>query len=235
MSDQSIIITGASSGIGRATAVAIADRGDLLVLSGRAEDRLVITRQEVVLAGGKASCVDGDLLEQETIKSLISTATENRVLHGLVLAAGAATVGKIHDSKVADWEDTIQQTLTMNYRLVQAALPALRSSGRGQVVFLNSVAGRQIFQGSSAYVAAKHGLKAFADTLREEEREHGIGVTSIFPGATNTRWWNNMVGEYPLEDMLSAEDVANAVSFALDGPGNGVIEELVIRHRKGDF
>ena len=123
----------------------------------------------------------------------------------------------------------------MNYRLVRAALPGLRASGQSQIIFINSVAGRQIFQGSSAYVAAKHGLKAFADTLREEEREHGISVTSIFPGATNTRWWNKMDGEFPVDDMLSAEAVANAVAFAFNSAGHGVIEEIVIRHQKGDF
>ena len=235
MDGRCIIITGASSGIGRACALAMAGREDLLVLSGRAQDRLVAARQDVVLAGGKASCVHGDLLEEVTITSLIAAATEDSILHGLVLAAGSATVGPIHESSLAAWEDTIQQTMTMNYRLVRAALPALRAGGRGRIVFINSVAGRQIFQGNSAYVVAKHGLKAFADTLREEEREHGIGVTSIFPGATNTRWWKHMEGDFPLDDMLTAEDVARTVAFVFDNPGQAVIEELVIRHRKGDF
>jgi short-subunit dehydrogenase len=235
MSQNSIIVTGASSGIGRATAVALANGGDLLVLSGRAQERLVAARHEIVLAGGSAKCVQGDLMEQSTIDELIGTATEASSLHGLILAGGAAAVGAVHGSDGADWERTLQQTLTMNYQLVRAALPALRASGQGQIIFINSVAGRQIFQGSSAYVAAKHGLKAFADTLREEERGYGISVTSIFPGATNTRWWNKMEGDFPLDDMLTAEAVANAVTFAFNSAGQGVIEELVIRHKKGYF
>jgi short-subunit dehydrogenase len=107
--------------------------------------------------------------------------------------------------------------------------------GEGHFIFINSVAGLESFPGNSAYVAAKHGLRGFAEALRMEAREHQIKVTSIFPGATDTEWWDKQAGEFPRDRMLKAEDVAAAVEFALSFTGNGVVEELTLRHLGGNF
>lgn len=232
---SSIIITGASSGIGRATALALSGWDGCLVLSGRSVDRLEETRQ--LLAGGKAEAaiIPADLQDPGALDSLVAGADDIAPLYGMVLAGGAAVSGTVQDQDPAEWQQQIDINLTSAFRLVHLALGKMIPRRSGHLVFINSVAGLQSFPNSSAYVAAKHGLRGFAEAVRDEVRQHQIKVTSIFPGATATAWWDKQEGDFPLDKMLDANDVGRSVAFALTMEGSAVVENLVIRHQAGDF
>lgn len=230
-----LIITGASSGIGRSVAQRLAWWDGLLVLSGRSERRLNKTRTEVESAGGRAITFPRDLTEPEAAVELVSEAEKHGSLTAAVLAAGAASGGKILDQPTAELQAALETNLVAPYSLARAALRVMAPRKQGHLIFINSVAGMKAFPASSAYVAAKHGLRGFTESLRLEAREHQIAVTSIFPGATDTPWWDRTSGDFPRERMLPPEDVAAAVDFVLRLGPRSVVEELVLRHQAGDF
>ena len=105
----------------------------------------------------------------------------------------------------------------------------------GRLVFINSVAGINAYPYSSAYVASKFGLRGFTASLREELREHNIKVISVHPGAIDTPFWNNVNVDFPKDEMLKSDDVAESVVHAILAPNNVVQEEVVIRRTGGDF
>ncbi len=230
-----LIITGASSGIGRSVARQLAWWDGLLVLSGRSETRLGETRTEVEAAGGRAITFARDLTEPDAAVELVSEGEKHGSLTAVVLAAGAATGGKILDQPTAELQATLETNLVAPYRLARAALQVMAPRKQGHLILINSVAGMKAFPASSAYVAAKHGLRGFTESLRLEAREHQIAVTSIYPGATDTSWWDRIPGDFPRERMLPPDDVAAAVDLALRLGPHSVVEELILRHQAGDF
>ncbi len=230
-----LIITGASSGIGRSVARQLAWWDGLLVLSGRSELRLNETLSEVESAGGRAITFPRDLTEPDAAVALVSEAEQHGSLTAVVLAAGAASGGTILDQPAAELQAGLETNLIAPYSLARAALRVMAPRKQGHLILINSVAGLKAFPASSAYVAAKHGLRGFTEALRLEAREHQIAVTGIFPGATDTPWWDGSSGDFPRERMLPPEDVAAAVDFALRLGPHSVVEELIMRHQAGDF
>ena len=105
----------------------------------------------------------------------------------------------------------------------------------GKLVFINSVAGINAYPYSSAYVASKFGLRGFTSSLREELREHNIKVISVHPGAIDTPFWNNVNADFPKDEMMSSDDVAESIVHAILAPNNVVQEEIIIRRTGGDF
>ena len=233
--ERTLIITGASSGIGRAVALALAGWDGLLVLSGRSGERLGETLAALEAAGGRGAVKVCDLRESGDIETLIKTAEARAPLHGLVHCGGAAEFAPADEQPPETWAAQIELNLVAAYHLTHHALKIMMPRQRGHIIYVNSVAGRQPFPASSAYVAAKHGLRGLADAVREEGRPNGIKVTTIYPGATDTPWWSHQPGEAPTGRMLSADHVAQTVAFALSLSGPAVVEELVVRHVRGDF
>ncbi|MFC1618381.1 SDR family oxidoreductase [Candidatus Neomarinimicrobiota bacterium] len=231
----SIIITGSSSGIGRAVALRLAHWDGVQVLTGRSRERLEKTRTQVEEKGGKAVIFPCDLSEPSAVEDLVAFAETHEPVYAVVLSAGTGTYGMIEDQPPSEWSRMIEVNLMGLYYLVNSSLRRMVNRKQGHFVFINSVAGLKSFPGNSAYASAKHGARGLAETLRLEARNHNIKVTSIFPGATDTEWWDKQDGEFPRERMLRAEDVAATVDFSLTFGARGVIEEIVLRDLGGDF
>ncbi|MFC1484048.1 SDR family oxidoreductase [Candidatus Neomarinimicrobiota bacterium] len=231
----SIIITGSSSGIGRAVALRLAHWDGVQILTGRSRERLEKTKTQVEEEGGKAVIFPCDLSESSAVEDLVAFAETHAPVYAVVLSAGTGTYGKIEDQPPSEWSRMIEVNLMGLYYLVYSALRRMVNRKKGHFVFINSVAGLKSFPGNSAYASAKHGARGLAETLRLEARNHNIKVTSIFPGATDTEWWDKQDGEFPRERMLRAEDVAATVDFSLTFGARGVIEEIVLRDLGGDF
>jgi len=106
---------------------------------------------------------------------------------------------------------------------------------KGTLVFMNSVAGKKGYPYSAAYVASKYGMRGLADSLREELREDNIKVISIHPGAVDTPFWDGAGVNFPREEMLDTNTLAQSIVHAIQSPGNFTIEELVVRRTAGDF
>ena len=240
----SLIITGASPGIGRAVALRLAQPpragygqgwDGCLVLTGRSRKRLKETKAQVEAVGGAAMVIACDLTQPTAMEELVTFAEAQAPLYGVVMSAGSASYGPVAEHSPADWRRTLEINLLAPYQLSRSALARMAPRKQGHLIFINSVAGLKSFAGSSAYVAAKHGLRGFTETLRQEAREQGVKVSSIFPGATDTEWWDQLGDDVPRHRMLRPEDVAAAVDFVLSFSELGVVEELVVRHLSGDF
>ncbi|MFC4137289.1 MULTISPECIES: SDR family oxidoreductase [unclassified Microbacterium] len=222
------LITGAGSGIGAALARRLQERGDELVLLARDAGRA----RQVAAEFPGASMLVGDLAQPGRLSWALSKQAIPERIDGVVHAAGVVDLGAVGDLPVALWEQQLAVNLTGPAELTRLLLPVLRVS-RGQVVFVNSGAGLHAHAGWSAYAASKHGLKALADALRAEEREHGIRVTSVFPGRTATpmqeRVHQQEGQEYRPERFIDPESVVSAILTALDLPRDAEITDLTVR------
>lgn len=223
------VVTGASSGVGAAVARALAVEGAVVLAVGRDEERLgrVTAAADGVLAHRADVTDDGD------VKAVARRAHD--VLPGvdvLVHAAGVIDVGPVARASLPDLDLQYRTNLRAPYALTQALLEPL-SARRGQVVFVNSSAGRRAGAGSAQYAATKHGLTALADSLRAEVNDDGVRVLSVFLGRTATpmqAWLHEQEGsEYRPERLIQPEDVAQAMVAALRLPRTAEITEIAMR------
>jgi NAD(P)-dependent dehydrogenase (short-subunit alcohol dehydrogenase family) len=224
---QVVLITGGAKGIGLAVARAFASEGCKLVLAGRDEKALTkagreLARDVEVLT---RAC---DVRDSISVQELMA-AIEGKY-HRLDILINNAGVG--HENKAvaelapAAWREVIDTNLTGMFLVTHFAL-ALMQPG-GVIVNNLSIAAKQVFPGSSAYNASKHGALGLTNTLREELREKRIRVIALLPGATDTAIWNTIWPEAPRRKMMKPETVASAVVSAIKLPAESTVEELVI-------
>jgi NADP-dependent 3-hydroxy acid dehydrogenase YdfG len=218
------LITGASGGIGSAVATALSATHTLL-LAGRPSDRLDAVAERL-----GATTFPLDLTDPEEIEAGCEIVDE---LDVLVHNAGVSIPGHVAESNVDEWRATFAVNVFGAVELTLALLPALRRA-RGHVVFINSGAGQKVSPGMASYAASKFALRAFADSLRDDEPD--LRVTSVYPGRTDTAMQRELVafegGQYQPADFLKPETVAAAVAQAVATPRDGHVYEVVLRPGK---
>lgn len=222
------LLTGGGSGIGAAVARRLLARGDEVILLARDAGR---ARQLEAEFPGSSTLV-GDLAVPGRLSWALSKQALPERLDSIVHAAGVVDLGPVGDLSPAVWDHQLAVNLTGPAELTRLMLPVLRVS-RGRVVFVNSGAGLNAHAGWSAYAASKHGLKALADSLRQEEAEHGIRVSSIYPGRTATpmqaRVHQQEGREYDASLFIDPESVATTIVTALDLPDDAHLTDLSVR------
>jgi len=215
------LITGASGGIGSAIATALAPTHSLL-LAGRPSSRLDAVAQRLT-----ATTWPIDLTDTDAIRDNTGTLDE---LDVLVHNAGVSLPAHVADSRVDEWRSTFEVNLLGPVALTLALLPALRRT-QGHVVFVNSGAGQKVLPGMASYSASKFALRAFADSLRQDEP--ALRVTTIYPGRTDTDMQRELIafegGDYDPENFLRPETVAAVVANAVTTPPDGDVHEIVVR------
>ncbi|MWB97415.1 SDR family oxidoreductase [Agromyces seonyuensis] len=225
---QTIVLTGAGSGIGRALARRLADRGDRLVLVARDAGRAADAAQEFP----GATTLVADLARPETIEAALAAAELPATVDAIVHAAGVVDLGPVAALPLAAWTSQLNVNLISPAELTRHLLPAVRAA-RGQVLFVNSGAGVAAHPDWAAYGASKHGLKALADALRGEEARHGVRVTTVYPGRTATpmqaRVHEQEGRDYEPDAWIDAESVVTGILTALDLPRDAVITDLSIK------
>lgn len=232
MAKRVVVITGASRGIGRATALAFGAAGDQVVLAARAAEELARVADEVRAAGGMAVPVPCDVTDEAQVRRLVETAAEHTGrLDVVVCSAGGAVVAPFERLSLAEWEQTVRVALTGTFLLCREAVRFMQAGG--QLVTIASIAGRSGFPSWSAYSAAKFGVIGFSQAIREELRPRGIRVTTLIPGAVDTPLWDAVPGEWNRAAMLRPDDVARAILRVADEPPHVAIDELVIGHVAG--
>jgi short-subunit dehydrogenase len=220
------LLTGAGSGIGLAVARRLAERGDDLVLLARSEARADEMRAELP----DASYVVADLGDPGTINGL------GRQVDGpvdsVVHAAGVVDLAPVSGLWLAQWEEQLAVNLTAPAVLTRELIPHLRSS-RGTVVFVNSGSGLHAHPTWAAYAASKFGLRALAEALRAEEAEHGVRVSTIYPGRTATAMQEKVHEQegkdYDAGAWIQPGTVADAVLHVLDLPRDATITDVTVR------
>ncbi len=218
------LVTGAGSGIGEIVADRLHTRGDRLVLLARSGERADH------LADRFPGCatVVADLADPDSLVELGGPDALDSVVH----AAGVVDLAPVADVDWRLWRQQLDVNLTSPAMLTQALLPALRAA-RGTVVFVNSGAGLAAHPHWAGYAASKFGLRALADALRGEEAEHGVRVTSVYPGRTATPMQQKVHEQegrtYDAGQWIRPETVAEAVLHVLDLPRDGTISDLTVR------
>lgn len=222
------LVTGAGSGIGAVLTDRLRERGDELVLLARSPERAHDLRVEVP----GATVLVADLADVAALQALAAELPDR--LDSVVHAAGVVDLGRVADLSTEAWQEQVAVNLVAPAVLTRLALPALRSA-RGTVVFVNSGAGLVAHPQWSAYAASKHGLRALADALRAEEREHGVRVTSLYPGRTATPMQQKVHDQegkdYDPEAWIDPGSVVEAILHVIDLPGDATLTDLTIRPR----
>jgi len=231
--DKISVITGASSGIGRAVSLSLAAQGATVCLVGRRPDAMEKVAEIARETSPRVFIHQADLTVDEDIRDLMSR-LRNDVEHVdiLVHSAGVISLGSVETASVKDLDWQYSVNVRAPYVLTQALLPMIRTRA-GEIVFINSTAGRSAAPGVSQYAATKHALKALADSLRAEVNADGIRVLSVFLGRTATPLQaavHEMEGRaYTPETLIQPEDVAAVVVNALCLPRTAEVTEINLR------
>src|SRR5213080_4713637 len=238
LSRQVVAVTGASSGIGEATAVACARAGASVSLAARRADRIEALAQRIGEEGGRALAVETDVGEESQARAFIErTHAELGRLDVLVNNAGVMLLGPIAGAPTEEWRRMIHANIFGVLYCTHAALPLMGAQGSGHIINVSSVAGRIARAGSGVYNLTKFGVGAFSEALRQEVVPAGIRVTLIEPGAVATELPGHNRPEV-LEQMrkrfagvtpLAADDIARAILFAITQPPNVSINEVLVR------
>ena len=225
------MVTGGSSGIGRAVALACSAAGATVLVVGRDQDRLAAAIADA-RPTGRLVAIRSDLADDDAVHALATTVEhEHGSLDILVHAAGDIAFGRLMDAAVDDLDRLHAVNLRAPYLLTQALLPFLVRA-RGHIVFVNSSAGIRPSAGVAAYGATKHALRGLADALRDEVNPLGVRVTSIYPGRTRTplqEQVNAWEGRDEPADLLDPEDIASMVVALVTLPDRAEVTELRIR------
>ena len=232
---ETAVITGASTGIGKSLAWQLADAGYRLVLAARSEDKLQAIAKEIQEKGGESLPVPTDVSQSEQIKTLKEKALDFGNVAVVVNNAGTGKFSNIENVTLADWNRQIDVNLRASFLVSQAFIPHMKQKKKGSLIFINSVAGKKGYAYSAAYVASKFGLRGLAESLREELREDNIKVVSIYPGAVDTPFWDDIQSDFPRDEMLKSDALAESIVHTIQAAGNFTVEEMVVRRTAGDF
>ena len=238
LSTSTAIITGASSGIGAATARCLAAEGASVTLAARREERLADLKAEIEASGGTAQVIATDVTDREQVGHLVDATVEAfGSVEILVNNAGIMPLSLMKNLHEDEWEQMVDVNVKGVLYGVGAALPYMKEQGSGHIVNISSVAGRRLFPGGAVYCGTKHFVRALSEGMRAELGPHGIRVTSIEPGAVDTELTHTITDEElmaQLEQMfgdltiMESEDIAAAIRYVLTAPDHVDVEELLI-------
>ena len=235
------MVTGASSGIGAATARMLAEAGFHVFCAARRTDRIEALAMEIVASGGSATPVACDVTDEESVAGLAEAVggTLNLLVNNAGGAFGSAPVAEADSD---DWRRMFEVNVIGLVQVTRALLPALIASGDGMVLNVGSTAGRIAYEGGGGYTAAKHGTQVVSETLRLELWDQPVRVCEIAPGMVKTDEFALVRFDGDQEkaesiyrgvpDPLTAEDIADAITWMATRPAHVNVDELVIRPRR---
>jgi len=233
-----LIITGASSGIGKATAHKLAENGAKVVLMARSGDELNDLKTEIEKNGGEALVVTGDVTKMEDFENVVTKTKEKfGTVNGLINNAGLMPLSFVEKLKTDEWDKMVDVNIKGVLNGVAAVLPELKANKGGNIINISSMAAHRYFPGGAVYCATKAAVKMFSEGLRQElAPKYGINITSIEPGAVATNLTSTITDDDVKEMMkemlemetLEAEDIANAIYYALTQPDRVNINDVYI-------
>ena len=238
------LVTGASSGIGAATAIELAQHGAKVAVAARRRDRLTDLAARIADVGSEALVLETDVTAEDEARAAVAATTERfGRLDTVVANAGVMLLGPIEDAPVQEWEQMIDLNIRGLLYTSHAALPHLLAAAAGaprqvaDLVLISSVAGRVARSGSGVYNLTKHGVGAFGESLRQEVTRRHVRVSLVEPGAVATELSSHIREEVRQASMsrfegverMQAEDIADAIGYIVTRPRRVAINELLIR------
>ncbi|MEV4648427.1 SDR family oxidoreductase [Saccharopolyspora sp. NPDC049357] len=241
LDDKIVAITGASSGIGGATALELATRGAAVVLGARRTDRLDALAARIRTEGGRAETLEVDVAQRADLQRLVNLAVDRfGRLDVLVSNAGVARIAPLTDLDVDDWDTMIDVNLRGVLHGIAAALPVFRSQGFGHLVTTVSTSGLKIVPTQAVYAGTKNAVRTLLEALRQESTDGVLRTTSISPGYVRTELVDHVEdpeqraqAQQAMDALgISPEAVARAIAFAIEQPDDVEIGDLTIRPTK---
>ncbi|AMR28239.1 oxidoreductase [Hymenobacter psoromatis] len=232
-----IVITGASSGIGEATALLLAGRGAKVILGARRQERLEALVARIAAAGGEAACLPTDVRQRADLEKLVALARERfGRLDVLVSNAGVGLISRFDELRVADWEQMIDVNLKGMLYGIAAALPVFRQQGTGHFVNVISTAGLRIVPQQGVYAGTKNAVRTIAEALRQEAGPT-LRVTNVSPGFVRTDFAEATPNPEQRAAILAKRDqlaigpeaIARAIAFAIEQPADVEVGDIVVR------
>lgn len=236
--EKVVVITGASSGNGEATARYLSSRGATVVLGARRVDRIKALADELSRKGGKALAIQTDVTEVNQVKRLVDEAVKTfGRIDVMINNAGLMPHSPLERLKIADWDRTIDVNLKGVLYGIAAALPYMTQQKSGHFINVSSVAGHKVRPGSAVYAATKTAVLVISEGLRQEVKPYNIRTTVISPGALATELPNSItepdvaenVRKFVQEVALPSESFARAVAFAMSQPEDMDVNEILFR------
>lgn len=238
------IITGASSGIGAATALKLAKAGSSIILISRADDKIEKVKQQIEEEGGKAELLVADVTDIEQMKAMVDFAIEKYGrIDNLVNNAGLMLFSQWKDVAIDEWNAMIDTNIKGYLNAIAVVLPKLLQQKSGHIINMGSVAGINIDVGAGIYHGTKFFVRAITESLRKEVSVHqGIKISLISPGVINTGWADKVTNKEGAEiaaklnkQAIEPDDIANAVLFAFSQPDNVNVNDIVISPASQDW
>lgn len=237
--DKIAIITGASSGIGYATATALSKAGAKVAIGARRTDKLELLKNEIIKNGGEVFVQKLDVTKKTDCDSFIDAVVKKwGTVDILVNNAGLMPLSFFKNRKVDEWDQMVDVNIKGVLYCTAAAIPHMLAKKSGHIINISSVAGRIVFPAGSVYCATKHAITALSEGLRQEfSQRSGIRVTCIEPGVVATELTNTITDESlkafvestKKMEALRAEDIADAILYAVESPTHVNVNEILIR------
>jgi len=237
--DKVVIITGASSGIGYATALTLSKAGAKIAIGARRTDKLEELENQIKKNGGDVLSHKLDVTQKTDCDAIVEqTMKKWGAVDILINNAGLMPLSFVKNLKIDEWDQMVDVNIKGVLYCTAAVLPHMREAKSGHIINISSVAGRIVFPAGSVYCATKHAVTAFSEGLRQElSPRNNIRVTTIEPGVVSTELTNTITDE-SLEkfveaskkmEALKADDIASAIVFAIDAPNHVSVNEVLVR------
>lgn len=235
-----VIITGASSGIGEATAIELANKGANVILAARREERLKELQAKIESQGGKAAYKVTDVTQQEEMEELARFAIETYgKIDVLINNAGVMPLSFLSEKKVSEWEQMIDVNIKGVLYGIGAVLPHMRERKEGHIINISSVAGHVVEPAAAVYAGTKFAVRAITEGLRLEEARNNIRATNISPGAIDTELVQTISNdtlrknvEKLYESAIPAKVIADTIVHAIALPDYASVNEIIVRPTK---
>ena len=236
LKNKTVIITGASKGIGRALALMLAEKGANLSLVARSEIELLELKAEIEILGAKAEVFVGSVSDEDFVKSTVKSTQEIfGTIDSLVNNAGFGIFKQATDISTTEWDSIYDTNVKGTFLFCKETIPHMKSQGAGHIINVASDVAKRVFDGGSLYCSSKYAQDAFSMALRKEVRKDGIKVSVVYSGLVDTYFHSKVEGDPYQSDYLTAQNMADVITYILEAPKHVVIDELMIHPMSQEY
>lgn len=236
LTDKTVIITGASKGIGKDLALSLAAEGAKVSLVARSKDELEGIKQTIESKGGNCLIFVGDVSDEALVNQVVAdTAKAFGTVDYMINNAGYGVFGSTESYTADQWSNVYDVNVKGTFMFCKAVLPFMRENGGGHIINIASDVAKRVFDGGALYCSSKFAQDAFSAALRKEVRKDGIKVSVVYSGLVDTMFHERPQGDAHHEDWLKTDDMVESISFIMKQPKHVVIDELMIHPLSQDY